>query len=120
MKTAISIGDTRAVVLLSWLGVAVKIDEDLLSWALRNVGGNKSSVVTHLLLSIDSIHQCRQCRHCIPPPVVSKMDGYKIHQELISAKNEGHFRGIQELVNLAQTIVESSALHWFLYNRERR
>jgi hypothetical protein len=117
MKTAISIGDTRAVVLLSWLGVAVKIDEDLLSWALRNVGGNKSSVVTHLLLSIDSIHQCRHCR---PPPVVSKMDGYKIHQELISAKNEGHFRGIQELVDLAQTIEESSALHWFLYNRKRR
>ncbi|KAF4630934.1 hypothetical protein G7Y89_g7204 [Cudoniella acicularis] len=49
-KNAISTGDTRAILLLGWAGVAQKIDEEIMIWTLENSGGDKLGVFNHLLL----------------------------------------------------------------------
>ncbi|EPE26673.1 hypothetical protein GLAREA_02586 [Glarea lozoyensis ATCC 20868] len=111
MRNAISIGDTRAVVLLSWLGLAARTDHSLLRWALRNVGGNKANVITHLILSIESAYQ-----NIMRPQSkkIRDMLDYKILEELEFTKEEGELSGNQPLANLAQTIMECRALQKFL------
>jgi hypothetical protein len=111
MRNAISTGDTRAVVLLSWLGLATRIDHSWLRWALRNVSGNKANIVMHLILSIASAYQPIEEP---PSKEIRHMVDYTILEELESTKDEGKLSGNQELANLAQTIMESRALQKFL------
>ena len=49
LRTAIIVGDIRAIHLLHWAGLIEKLDMDTLVWALRNAGGDKQAVINHLL-----------------------------------------------------------------------
>jgi hypothetical protein len=115
LRTAISIGDSRVIVLLSWLGVASRIDNKLLSWALRNAGGNKIKVVMHLLLSIDSVSMSQyHPYHTQYGANLLHMISFQIYQEIRSAREEGDSCGNGELLELAEALSRSDTIRTFI------
>jgi hypothetical protein len=49
MKNAITVGDLRVIHLLLWVGLAEKIDLELVIHAISNAGGDKFAVLETLL-----------------------------------------------------------------------
>ncbi|KAG9236068.1 hypothetical protein BJ875DRAFT_457351 [Amylocarpus encephaloides] len=102
LMTAISTGDTRAIQLLCWIGACVKINTNLVTWALRNVGGNRIETMKHLLVAHNSLNELGF--------VPTVLDPLAIEQELEIYKAEALRANDLETLNFVVTIESSRSL----------
>jgi len=96
LKTAISVGDIRAIHLLEWAGLLEKLDVDTITWAFRNAGGDKLATVNQLLR--------------LGFTTMSDRDSRRIQWELAGMRDEAEVEDDQEKLNFVREIVNSQTL----------
>ena len=87
-------GDIRAVHLLHWAGMQGRLEMDTVVWALRNAGGNKKAVITHLLR--------------LGFAVMSDPDARKLGRALSNMRDEAMQQDDEETMELFQFVRQST------------
>ncbi|KUJ23528.1 uncharacterized protein LY89DRAFT_635836 [Mollisia scopiformis] len=104
LKKAITFGDSRAIVILVWVGMKVELNVNLMVYALRNAGGDKFAVITQLWM--------------LNFPSVNNKGARIIEKEIADMMDEAQQEGDNEKYDLAVKISKSETLATILYSSE--